>query len=46
LFLSIDGGNWPSKIFPRARLYFDEYERLVIPADDVDLAVATPFKVA
>ena len=45
LFLSIDGGNRPAKIFPRARFYFDEYERVVIPANNVDLAAAAPLEV-
>jgi len=46
LFLSIDGGNRPAKIFPRACLYFDEYERVVIAADNVDLAAAASLEVA
>src|SRR5262249_49492501 len=46
LFLSIDGGNWPSKIFPRARLYFDEYERVIVPAHNVDLAATASFEIA
>ena len=45
LFLSIDGGNRPAKIFPRARFYFDEHERVVIPANNVDLAAAAPLEV-
>ena len=45
LFLSIDGRDWPAKILPRARLYFDEYERVVIPADNVDLPAAAPLKI-
>jgi hypothetical protein len=46
LFLSINGGNRPSKIFPRARLHFDEHERVVITADNVDLAAAASLEVA
>jgi hypothetical protein len=46
LFLSIDGGNGPAEILPRARFYFDEYERVVIAADDVDLAAAASLEVA
>src|SRR5437773_12545832 len=33
------------KILTRARFYFDEYERVVIPADDVDLAAAASSEV-
>ena len=46
MFLSIDGGNRPAEIFPRAGFYFDEYERVVIPADNVDLAAAAALEVA
>jgi hypothetical protein len=46
LFLSIDGSDWPAEIFARARLYFDEYERVVISADNVDLAAAASLEVA
>ena len=46
LFLSIDGRDWPAKILPRARLYFDEYERVVIPTDDVDLTTPASLEVA
>ena len=46
MFLPIDGSNRPAKIFPRARLYFDEYERVVIAADNVDLAAAASLEVA
>jgi hypothetical protein len=46
LFLSIDGRKRPAEILARARLYFHEYERVVISADDVDLAAAASFEVA
>jgi hypothetical protein len=46
LFALIDSRDGATEIPARARLYFDEYERLVIPANDIDLAAATPFKVA
>lgn len=46
LLLSIDGDNRPAKIFPRACLYFDEHERVVIAADNVDLAAAASLEVA
>ena len=45
LFLSIDGCNRPAEVFPRARLYFDEYERVVIATDNVDLAAAASLEV-
>ena len=46
LFLSIHGDNRPAKIFSRARFYFDEHERVVIPADNVDLAAAASLEIA
>src|SRR5213596_1327498 len=46
LFLSIDGSDRPAKIFTGACFYFDEYERVVIPADDVDLAADASLEVA
>jgi hypothetical protein len=46
LFAPIDSRDGATEIFARARLYLNEYERRVIPADEVDLATATPFKVA
>jgi hypothetical protein len=46
LFLSIDGRKRTAEILARARLHFYEYERVVIAADDVDLAAAASFEVA
>jgi hypothetical protein len=43
--LSIDCCKRPSKVFPGARFYFDEYQPVVISADDVDLAATAPFEV-
>ena len=44
--MSIDSRDKATEIFARARLYLHEYERVIIPADNVDLAAATPFKIA
>ncbi len=46
LFSSIDGGNRPAKIFPRACFHFDEHECVVIAANNVDLAAAASLEVA
>ncbi len=46
LLLSIDCGNRPAKIFARACFYFDKHERVVIAADNVDLAAAASLEVA
>jgi len=46
LFAPIDSRDGATEIFARASLYFDECERLIIPANDVDLTTAKPFKVA
>jgi len=40
-FRSIDRFNGPSKIFSRARFYFDEDESVAIATNDIDFA-ATP----
>jgi hypothetical protein len=46
LFLPINGGNRPAKIFPRPCLYFHEHEGVVIAADNVDLTAAASLEVA
>jgi hypothetical protein len=45
LLLSIDRRERPAKIFPGARFYFDEDERVVVATHDVDLTAASPFEV-
>jgi hypothetical protein len=44
--LAIDGRKRPAEILARARLYFHEYERVIISADDINLAAAASFEVA
>ena len=46
LLLSIDRFDWPTEIFPSARFYLHENQRVVLAADDVDLAAAASFEVA
>ena len=46
LLLSIDCFDWPAEIFPSARFYFHENQRVLIATDDVDLAAAASFEVA
>ncbi len=45
LLLSIDRCDWPAEIFPSARFYLHENQRVVIATDDVDLAAAAAFEV-
>ena len=46
LLLSIDRRDWPAEIFPSARFYFHENQRVLVATDDVDLAAAASFEVA
>ena len=43
--VAIDRVEWTSEIFPRPRFHFDEDERVVVAADDVDLAPGATAKV-
>jgi len=44
--LSIDRCDRPAEIFPSARFYLHENQRVLIATDDVDLAAAASFEVA
>ncbi len=46
LFLSTHCLNRTAEIFPGARFHFDEDERVVVAANDVDLATAASPKIA
>jgi hypothetical protein len=46
LLFSIDSGNRPSKILPRACLHFDEHQRVVVATDNIDLTAAAPSEIA
>jgi hypothetical protein len=46
LFFPIHCFEWTAEILARARLYFHEYKRVVVAADDVELAAAASFEVA
>jgi len=46
LLLSIDRFDWPAEIFPSARFYFHENQRVVVATNDVDLAAAASLEVA
>ena len=46
MFSSIHRLNGPTEILPDARFHFDEDERVVIAANDVDLATAVSAKIA
>jgi hypothetical protein len=46
LLLWIHRCKWPAKVFPSAGFYFDKDERIVIAADDIDLAAAAAAKIA
>ena len=46
MFRSIHCLNGPAEIFPGARFHFDEDERVVVAANDVDLATAASAKIA
>ena len=46
LLLSINRCDRPAEIFPSARFYFHERQRVLIATDDVDLPAAASFEVA
>ena len=46
LLLSIDRCDRPAEIFPSARFYFHENQRVLIATDDVDLAAAASLEIA
>ena len=46
LLLSINRCDRPAEIFPSARFYFHEHQRVLIATDDVDLAAAASLEVA
>jgi hypothetical protein len=46
LFFSMYRFHRPAKIFARTRFYFDEYQRVVVTTDNIDLTAATTTKIA
>jgi len=46
LFSSIHRLNGPAEIFPAARFHFDEDERVIVAANDVDLTTAVSAEIA
>jgi hypothetical protein len=45
-FCAVDCFEWTPEIFARARLYFYEYQRVVVAAHNIDFAAAAPPKIA
>ena len=37
--------EWPAQIFARSRFYFDEYKRVAVAADNIDLTSRTVFEI-
>ncbi len=46
LFCAVDGFQWPAEIFARAGFYFDEHERVIVSAYNVDFAATAPTEIA